>query len=69
MSFFTPNLDKNGKLLRLGIGCVLLGLSMYYNSIILLLVALFTFFEALFSWCVIYALLGKSSCPIDREKK
>ncbi len=35
-------------------------------KIILLAFGLFNIFQATFSWCALYALLGKNTCPIQR---
>ena len=46
------------------------GVYAYWSgSWIALAAAIFTGFEALFSWCVVYQLLGKNSCPIHRNRK
>ncbi|MBS0655177.1 MAG: DUF2892 domain-containing protein, partial [Verrucomicrobia bacterium] len=38
------------------------------QSWILLAIGLFTLYEAAASWCVLYHFLGKSSCPIKKDK-
>ncbi len=60
---FRKNLGTADRLLRTAIGCVLLVLAWWVSSWILLLFALFTFFEAWMSWCIFYQLIGKNSCP------
>jgi Protein of unknown function (DUF2892) len=37
-------------------------------SWIALIAGLFTLFEALMSWCVLYQILGKSECPVKKKK-
>jgi hypothetical protein len=60
------NIGTSGRLLRAGIGILLLGLAWWQSSWILLGFALFTFFEAFASWCIFYQIIGKNSCPKDR---
>lgn len=57
------NIDDQGRILRFIIGLSLLIIAIFYHSWIALGLAIFTFFEAYMSWCVIYQLLGKNSCP------
>lgn len=60
---FPKNLDTQGRLIRTAFGIALLALAWWQQSWILLLFALFTFFEAWMSWCIVYHILGKNSCP------
>lgn len=62
------NIGKPGRLLRAGLAVVLLALAWWQSSWILLGFSLFTFFEALASWCLFYQILGKNSCPKDKSK-
>ncbi len=57
------NIGSAGRLLRFSIGLGLLWLAYDRKSYILLFFALFTFFEAFMSWCVVYAFLGINRCP------
>jgi len=61
------NIGTADRILRGFFGVVLLGLAWWYASWILLAVSLFCFYEALSSWCVMYQILGKNSCPIDKK--
>ena len=65
---FKENIDSSGRITRLIIAIVLLLLALWLQSWIILFFALFTFFEAYMSWCIVYQILGKSSCPVDRKK-
>jgi multisubunit Na+/H+ antiporter MnhB subunit len=59
------NINTSGRLLRAGIGLALLLLAIFTTWHPLLLFASgFSFFEAIFSWCIYNQLLGKNSCPI-----
>ncbi|MCE5328087.1 MAG: DUF2892 domain-containing protein [Planctomycetaceae bacterium] len=58
------NIGGKGRLLRAGVGLVLLvwAVTTSWNPLLLALSG-FCFFEAIFSWCGLYAAIGKSSCP------
>lgn len=58
------NIGTKDRLLRLAIAIVLLALAYWKGSWLLLAAGLFTLFESAFSWCVLYQILGKSSCRI-----
>lgn len=60
------NIGKKDRLVRVAIGIFLLGLAITttWNPILLFLSG-FSIFEAIFSWCGIYAALAKNTCPID----
>jgi hypothetical protein len=49
--------------LAIGIGILLWAISTSWNPI-LIFISGFTFFEAIFSWCGVYAILGRNTCPI-----
>lgn len=61
------NIGTSGRILRLTIALLLLAYAIWQHSWIALLFSLFTFFESYMSWCIVYQLLGKSSCPIDKD--
>lgn len=61
------NIGTKDRLIRLAIAIALLLLAYWKSSWIVLAFSLFVFFEAFMSWCVMYQLLGKSSCPISRK--
>lgn len=63
------NIGKSDRILRFVIGLVLLVAAWWTSSWILLAIALFTFYEALASWCVFYQLIGRNSCPINKDKE
>ena len=67
--FLTKNIDTKGRILRFSLGLILLCLSYFFSSWILLAAAIFTFLEAVMSWCVLYQLMGKNSCPTSKGKK
>ncbi len=62
------NIGTPGRILRLSLGIALLLYAYWGKSWVALIFALFTLFEAWQSWCVVYQILGKSSCPIKRKK-
>lgn len=57
------NIGMSDRLVRFIIGVFLLGLAYWAKSWIIFILALFSLFEALMSWCILYQLLGKNSCP------
>jgi hypothetical protein len=61
------NIGIKDRLLRLFIACILLGYAMWNGSWIAAGIGIFTFYEALAGWCVIYQLLGKNSCPLSSK--
>lgn len=60
---FSKNIDTQGRILRAALGVGLLLYAFFAHSWLALGFALFTFYEALASWCIVYQLLGKNSCP------
>ena len=61
------NIGTADRIVRLSIACLLFAFAWWQGSWIALAFALFTLYEALASWCILYQLLGKNSCPIDRK--
>jgi hypothetical protein len=60
------NIGTGDRLLRVGIGIALLlwAITTSWNPLLIFLSG-FVFFEALFSWCGLYAALGKNTCPVE----
>lgn len=67
----TPNIGLVDRLLRLLIALIFFALAwMFLPELIgyvFLIFGLFTTYEALASWCVLYQILGINTCPIDRR--
>lgn len=61
------NIGTPDRILRLLLGLILLGIAWWHSSWIALAFALFTFYEALAGWCVLYQMLGKNSCPTNQR--
>ena len=61
------NIDTQDRVIRFVIGICLLAYAWGAWSWLALLGALFCFYEAMASWCLIYQLLGKNSCPINKK--
>lgn len=68
-NFIKKNINTSGRIFRLAIGILLLICALATMSWILLAAALFVLFEALMSWCVVYQILGKNSCPVKKKTK
>ena len=58
------NIGTIDRLIRLLLGIILLLLGIYFWNAIILFLAGFCLFEAVFSWCGLYAALGKNTCPL-----
>ncbi|MEI8366698.1 MAG: DUF2892 domain-containing protein [Parachlamydiaceae bacterium] len=63
------NIGVTDRLIRLVIAVALLLFAVWQSSWIALLFSLFTFYEALASWCIFYQLIGRNSCPINQNKQ
>lgn len=61
------NINSTGRLIRLTIALLLLTYAYIEQSWIAFGASIFTFLEALFSWCVIYQILGINSCPTRKK--
>ncbi len=62
------NIGTQDRVIRFVMGLLLLFYAWWQSSWLALGFSLFTFYEALSSWCIVYQLLGKTSCPIDRDR-
>jgi Na+/glutamate symporter len=59
------NIGRSDRVLRLAIAIGLLIWAVTTSwSPLLLFLSGFTLFEALFSWCALYQVLGRNSCPV-----
>lgn len=64
----SKNIGVGGRILRASLGIILLALALISDTWqpVLLFFSGFCFFEALFSWCGFFALIGKRSCSIKK---
>lgn len=62
----SKNIGKNDRLLRLaiGVGLLLWAITTTWSPIIIFFSG-FAIFEAAFSWCGLYAAIGKNTCPVN----
>ncbi|MEI8103846.1 MAG: DUF2892 domain-containing protein [Candidatus Moraniibacteriota bacterium] len=58
------NIGTMDRVIRLVLAVVLFGLAWKFSNWVLLLAGVFCLYEALASWCALYALIGRNSCPI-----
>lgn len=60
------NIGKSDRLIRfaIGVGLLLFAMLTTWNPIIIFFSGL-AIFEALFSWCGLYAAMGKNTCPME----
>lgn len=62
------NMGKTDRIVRLILALLLFGYAAWKPSWIALAFGVFVLIEYFCSWCIIYQLIGKSSCPINRKK-
>ena len=60
------NIGKYDRLIRavIGLAWLLWAITTLWNPILLFLSG-FMFFQSIFSWCIVYQLMGKNTCPIE----
>jgi hypothetical protein len=58
------NIGTVDRLIRLGVAVALFVYAYKKMSWLAFFGGVFVFCEALFSWCILYQLLGKNSCPL-----
>ena len=63
------NIGKKDRLIRFALAILLLAVAYWKSSWLALAGAGFVFFEVAMSWCVLYQILGKNSCPIKKERR
>ncbi len=66
----TKNIGTADRILRFIMGLILVGLIIFVVNtlvvkVILGIIAAFCFFQALMSWCALYQLMGKNTCPME----
>uniref|UniRef100_A0A7C4TJD9 DUF2892 domain-containing protein n=1 Tax=candidate division WWE3 bacterium TaxID=2053526 RepID=A0A7C4TJD9_UNCKA len=65
------NIGTKDRIFRLILGILcFVGIYFASNDIFkgaLFIFGLFCFFQATFSWCAFYALIGKNTCPIEKQ--
>ncbi len=62
------NINLKGRLFRASIGLLLLAYGVWQMSWLAIAGALFTFFEAYMSWCIVYQFLGINRCPLKKNQ-
>jgi hypothetical protein len=63
------NIGTYDRMLRLAIAIILFALAIWYKSWILGALSLFTLYEAIAGWCILFQFLGKSTCSINTSDK
>jgi uncharacterized membrane protein HdeD (DUF308 family) len=61
------NINTTGRLVRAFLGILVLFYAYWQKSWIALIIGLFVLFESIMSWCVVYQILGKTSCPVKKK--
>ena len=63
------NIGKGDRIFRLVLGILVLGtigfVGGFWPKVALVIVGLFSIYEALSGWCAFYALIGRDTCPIE----
>ena len=62
------NIGTRDRIIRFVIALFLFAYALWQSSWIAFGAGVFTLLESLFSWCILYQILGKSSCTIKRKK-
>ncbi|MBI2742401.1 MAG: DUF2892 domain-containing protein [Chlamydiales bacterium] len=65
---FKKNIGTPDRLVRLAIALLLLVYAYWKMSWIALIFSTFVFFESFMSWCLLYQILGRSTCPLKKKK-
>ncbi len=61
------NMGTTDRIIRLVLAVFLLVYAYSQGSWLAFAGSLFTFYEAGASWCVLYQLMGKNTCPISKK--
>jgi hypothetical protein len=61
------NIGIKDRLVRFALGIALMLYGWWTASWIALGLGVFTLLEAGFSWCILYWLIGKNSCPLKKD--
>ena len=70
MSIFTEfkkNMSSADRFVRLVLAVGLLVWAVYSSSFIAAFFGLFTLYEVLSHWCIVYQLLGINRCPLSKK--
>ncbi|HTK33450.1 MAG TPA: DUF2892 domain-containing protein [Candidatus Paceibacterota bacterium] len=63
------NIGTTDRIIRIILGLVLCGSAFFVSSIVvqivLVVLGIFSIYEALVGWCALYALIGRTTCPIE----
>jgi hypothetical protein len=63
------NIGTSDRILRFAIAVALFAYAWWQSSWIALGLGLFTLYESLAGWCILYQMIGKNSCPVQYKKK
>ena len=73
-SVMKKNIGAADRMIRLGIGTLLVAVSIYvawqinpWLGLIPLIIGAFLVYEAAIGWCALYALLGKNTCKTSEQ--
>lgn len=63
---FRKNIGSTDRIFRLIMALLLLAFAYWKGSWFTLALGIFVLFEACAGWCILYQILGKSSCPMKK---
>ena len=69
-TFLPKNMNTTDRVIRFILGILLLGYAYFKSSWVALTIGIFTFFEASFSWCIVYQILDsvvKLNSPKEQD--
>ena len=62
------NIGSADRIIRLILGVILIALGIGSINPVLMIAGIFSVYEAVSSWCVFYAILGRNTCPLKKKK-
>jgi uncharacterized membrane protein HdeD (DUF308 family) len=61
------NIGLIDRIVRITIGVALIIYSYFQMSLLALFFGIFSIYEGLNSWCILYQLIGINTCPINKK--
>lgn len=65
--FMHKNIGTTDRIIRISLGIILIGVGYYTRSGMLVLGGLFSVYEGVSSWCVLYQFLGVNTCGLKNS--
>lgn len=61
------NIGTTDRIIRLILALIIFTFAFLNKNWILAIAGLFVLYEALSSWCVLYAIIGRNTCPVNKR--